>query len=106
MASRTRSAGPNQDDLFNPEVELLLPARLAIDGKVLGTGVSVLGLSKARPQRSRSSRSGGKITASSSTSASCSLGYRDQQSVKKACICLPGRDLFARNPRHEVESYW
>ena len=34
MASRTRSNGPNQDDLFNPEVELLLPARLVIDGKV------------------------------------------------------------------------
>ena len=35
MASRKRPARPNQDDLFNPEVELLLQARLAIDGKVL-----------------------------------------------------------------------
>jgi len=39
MASRKRPAGPSQDDLFNPEVELLLPTRLAIDGKVLGSPV-------------------------------------------------------------------
>lgn len=31
MASRKRPE-PAQDDLFNPEVELLLPARLAIKG--------------------------------------------------------------------------
>lgn len=42
MASRTRSNGPSQDDLFNPEVELLLPARLIIDGRVLGSPVRQL----------------------------------------------------------------
>ncbi|WP_036280595.1 DEAD/DEAH box helicase [Methylocystis sp. ATCC 49242] len=42
MASRKRPTGSNQDDLFNPEVELLLPARLAIDGKVLGSPVRQL----------------------------------------------------------------
>lgn len=41
MASRERAAG-TQDDLFNPEVELLFPARLAVDGKVLGSQVRQL----------------------------------------------------------------
>lgn len=48
MASRTRSNGPNQDDLFNPEVELLLPARLVIDGKVLGSPVRQLAVPARR----------------------------------------------------------
>lgn len=52
MASRTRSNGPNQDDLFNPEVELLLPARLVIDGKVLGSPVRQLAV-PARQVRCR-----------------------------------------------------
>lgn len=47
MASRTRSNGPNQDDLFNPEVELLLPA-LFIDGKVLGSPVRQLAVPARR----------------------------------------------------------
>lgn len=38
MASRERSELA-QDDLFNPEVELLLPARLAIEGKILGSPI-------------------------------------------------------------------
>jgi len=42
MASRKRPTGSNQDDLFNPEVDLLLPARFAIDGKVLGSPVRQL----------------------------------------------------------------
>ncbi|XHC09213.1 DEAD/DEAH box helicase family protein [Labrenzia sp. ac12] len=41
MASRKRTE-PAQDDLFNPEVELLLPARLAIEGKVLGSPIRQL----------------------------------------------------------------
>ena len=42
MATRKRPTGSSQDDLFNPEVELLLPARLAVDGKVLGSAVRQL----------------------------------------------------------------
>ena len=41
MASRKRTE-PVQDDLFNPEVELLLPARLAIEGKALGSPIRQL----------------------------------------------------------------
>ena len=52
MASRKRPAGSNQDDLFNPEVELLLPARFAVDGKVLGSPVRQLAV-PARRVRSR-----------------------------------------------------
>lgn len=48
MASRKRPTGSNQDDLFNPEVELLLPARLAIDGKVLGSLVRQLAVPSRR----------------------------------------------------------
>lgn len=48
MASRARSNGPNQYDLFNPEVELLLPARLVIDGKVLGSPVRQLAVPARR----------------------------------------------------------
>lgn len=49
MASRKRTE-PVQDDLFNPEVELLLPARLAIEGKALGSPIRQLA---APPQRVR-----------------------------------------------------
>lgn len=42
MSSRKRPAGSTQDDLFNPEVSLLLPPRLAVDGKVLGSPVRQL----------------------------------------------------------------
>jgi hypothetical protein len=35
MSSPKRRARSAQDDLFNQEVSLLLPARLAVDGKVL-----------------------------------------------------------------------
>lgn len=52
MASRKRPTGSNQDDLFNPEVELLLPPRLAIDGKVLGSPVRQLAV-PARRMRCR-----------------------------------------------------
>ena len=52
MASRKRPAGSNQDDLFDPEVELLLPPRLAIDGKVLGSPVRQLAV-PARRMRCR-----------------------------------------------------
>ena len=48
MASRKRSTGSTQDDLFNPEVELLLPARLAIEGKVLGSPVRQLAVPARR----------------------------------------------------------
>lgn len=41
MASRKRTE-PIQDDLFNPEVELLLPAQFAIEGKVLGSPIRQL----------------------------------------------------------------
>lgn len=42
MATRKRATNSSQDDLFNPEVELLLPPRLAVDGKVLGSPVRQL----------------------------------------------------------------
>ncbi|MGY4573729.1 DEAD/DEAH box helicase family protein [Bradyrhizobium sp. USDA 3256] len=42
MSSRKRAPGSDQDDLFNDAVSLLLPARLAIDGKVLGSSVRQL----------------------------------------------------------------
>ena len=48
MASRKRPTGSNQDDLFNPEIELLLPARLAVDGKVLGSPVRQLAVPAKR----------------------------------------------------------
>lgn len=48
MASRKPPTGSNQDDLFNPEVELPLPARLAIDGKVLGSLVRQLAVPARR----------------------------------------------------------
>lgn len=37
MSSRKRIAGSVQDDLFNKEISLLLPARYAVDGRVLGS---------------------------------------------------------------------
>ena len=48
MATRKRTASSSQDDLFNPEVELLLPPRLAIDGKVLGSPVRQLAVPAQR----------------------------------------------------------
>ncbi|MFS2177166.1 DEAD/DEAH box helicase family protein [Rhizobium pisi] len=48
MVSRTRAARPSQGDLFNPEVELLLPARLAVEGKVLGSPVRQLAVPAMR----------------------------------------------------------
>lgn len=48
MASRKRLTSSNQADLFNPEVELLLPARFAIDGKVLGSPVRQLAVPARR----------------------------------------------------------
>ncbi len=48
MASRRPTTGSNQDDLFNPEVELLLPARLAVDGKILGSPVRQLAVPARR----------------------------------------------------------
>lgn len=48
MATRKRAANSSQDDLFNPEVELLLPPRLAIDGKVLGSPVRQLAVPAQR----------------------------------------------------------
>lgn len=48
MASRKRPTGSNQDDLFNPKIELLLPARLAVDGKVLGSPVRQLAVPAKR----------------------------------------------------------
>ncbi|WP_315765969.1 DEAD/DEAH box helicase [Bradyrhizobium sp. SZCCHNS2005] len=50
MASRKRPTGSNQDDLFNPEIELLLPARLAVNGKVLGSPVRQLAVPAQRVQ--------------------------------------------------------
>ena len=47
MASRKRPE-PAQDDLFNPEVELLQPARLAIEGKVLGGPIRQLAVPPLR----------------------------------------------------------
>ena len=48
MASRKRPASPVQDDLFNKEVSLLLPPRLAIDGRVLGSPVRQLAVPALR----------------------------------------------------------
>ena len=48
MASRKRPATSAQDDLFNEEVSLLLPARLAIDGRVLGSPVRQLAVPALR----------------------------------------------------------
>ena len=48
MASRKRTASPVQDDLFNEEVSLLLPPRLAIDGRVLGSPVRQLAVPSLR----------------------------------------------------------
>ena len=48
MASRKRSSSSTQDDLFNPEVSLLLPPRLAVDGKVLGSPVRQLAVPALR----------------------------------------------------------
>ncbi|HTU11690.1 MAG TPA: hypothetical protein VMG08_12430, partial [Allosphingosinicella sp.] len=42
MASRKRTASSEQDDLFNETVSLLLPPRLAIEGRVLGSSVRQL----------------------------------------------------------------
>jgi superfamily II DNA or RNA helicase len=42
MSSPKRRARSAQDDLFNQEVSLLLPARLAVDGKVIGSAVRQL----------------------------------------------------------------
>jgi hypothetical protein len=48
MSSRKRPASPTQHDLFNEEVSLLLPLRLAIDGKVLGSAVRQLAVPASR----------------------------------------------------------
>ncbi len=48
MVSRSRSSGSNQDDLFNPELDLLLPERLAVEGKVLGSPVRQLAIPALR----------------------------------------------------------
>lgn len=48
MASRRSPTSSNQDDLFNPEVELLLPALLAVDGKILGSPVRQLAVPARR----------------------------------------------------------
>ncbi len=48
MSSRKRSSSSTQDDLFNPEVSLLLPPRLAVDGKVLGSPVRQLAVPALR----------------------------------------------------------
>lgn len=48
MASRKRPAGSVQDDLFNEEVSLLLPPRLAIAGRVLGSPVRQLAVPALR----------------------------------------------------------
>jgi superfamily II DNA or RNA helicase len=48
MSSRKRSPSSTQDDLFNPEVSLLLPPRLAVDGKVLGSPVRQLAVPALR----------------------------------------------------------
>ena len=39
MLKRTTPKQPDQDDLFSEEVSLLLPARLALEGKILGSAV-------------------------------------------------------------------
>jgi hypothetical protein len=48
MSSPKRLARSAQDDLFNQEVSLLLPARLAVDGKVLGSAVRQLAVPARR----------------------------------------------------------
>jgi superfamily II DNA or RNA helicase len=48
MVSRKDPAGSIQDDLFNEEVSLLLPPRLAIDGRVLGSPVRQLAVPALR----------------------------------------------------------
>ena len=48
MASRKRPDSSVQDDLFNEEVSLLLPPRLAIEGKVLGSPVRQLAIPTLR----------------------------------------------------------
>jgi type III restriction/modification enzyme restriction subunit len=48
MTSDKRPASSVQDDLFNQEVSLLLPPRLAIDGKVLGSPVRQLAVPAMR----------------------------------------------------------
>ena len=48
MSSHKRSSSSTQDDLFNPEVSLLLPPRLAVDGKVLGSPVRQLAVPALR----------------------------------------------------------
>ena len=37
MHARTDATAPRQDDLFTEEVSLLLPARMAVEGRVLGS---------------------------------------------------------------------
>jgi len=48
MASRKRPPSPAQDDLFNEEVSLLLPPRLTINGRVLGSPVRQLAVPSLR----------------------------------------------------------
>ncbi|MEY9772135.1 hypothetical protein ABIA14_004476 [Sinorhizobium fredii] len=48
MASRNRPASSVQDDLFNEEVSLLLPPRLAINGRRLGSPVRQLAVPALR----------------------------------------------------------
>lgn len=48
MTPRNRPASSVQDDLFNEEVSLLLPPRLAIDGRVLGSPVRQLAVPALR----------------------------------------------------------
>jgi superfamily II DNA or RNA helicase len=48
MSSPKRAASSTQDDLFNEEVSLLLPARLVVDGKVLGSAVRQLAVPALR----------------------------------------------------------
>lgn len=48
MASRERHASSAQNDLFHEEVSLLLPPRLAVDGRVLGSPVRQLAVPSLR----------------------------------------------------------
>lgn len=48
MSFRKRSSDSSHDDLFDPEVDLLLPARLAVEGKVLGSVVRQLAVPAQR----------------------------------------------------------
>jgi superfamily II DNA or RNA helicase len=48
MSSRKRHADPVQADLFNEEISLLLPPRLALDGRVLGSPVRQLAVPALR----------------------------------------------------------